>query len=220
MKIGIPSHMKASVSLPSNYSRYTILEPSKELKFITGAIVTGIALLLIVSWLLVTFVNELRPTALEGMRLHDMFNSTATGISFVMHPALFRDLGFALIAVLILHELVHALFYWLFSSKRPRLGFQGLFPYAAAPSGVYFPRNQFIIIGLSPIVLITTVGLLLMVIVPIAFVPFLLFFVAFNAAGATGDLIMAIQLMRISSDTVMEDKGSGVIIYRFDEFHL
>jgi len=209
--------MKANVSLPSNYSKYTILQPSKKPKFIIGAIVTGIALLLIVSWLLVTFVNELRPTALDGMRLHDMFNSNTTGTSFIMPPALFRNLGLALIAALILHEFVHALFYWLFSSNRPRLGFQGLFPYATASSGVYFRRNRFIIIGLSPLVLLTAVGLLLMEIVPIAYVPFLLFFVAFNAAGATGDLIMVIQLMLFSSDTVMEDSGTGVIIYRLKE---
>jgi hypothetical protein len=52
-----------------------------------------------------------------------------------------------------------------------------------------------------------------MVIVPIAFVPFLLFFVAFNASGASGDLIMVIQLMQLSSDTMMEDNGSSLIIY-------
>lgn len=209
--------MKVSDSLPSNYSRYTSLEPSKELKFITGAIVTGIALLLIVSWLLVTFVNELRPNALDGMRLHDLLNSITTGTSFVLPPTLFRNLSLALIAGLILHEFVHGLFYWLFSTNRPRLGFRGLFPYAAAPSGVYFRRNQFIVIGLSPLVLLTAVGLLLMVIVPTTYVPFLLFFAAFNAAGAAGDLIMVIQLMQFSSDTVMEDNGSGVIIYRLKE---
>jgi len=147
------------------------------------------------------------------MRLHDLLRSTTAGFSLVVPPALFPNLGLALIAVLIFHELVHGLFYWLFSSHRPRFGFQGLFPYAAAPSGIYFPRNQFLVVGLSPLVLLTAVGLLLMVIVPTAFVPFLLFFVVFNASGAAGDLIMVIQLMRFSSDTLMEDSTSGVIIY-------
>ena len=175
--------------------------------------VIGIALLLIVGWLLVKFMNAIRPTALDGMRLQDIFISTATGSSFVIPPTFFRNFGLALIAVLILHEVVHSLFYWLFSSHRPMFGFQGLLPYAAAPSGVYFPRNQFIIVGLSPLVLLTAFGLLLMVIVPIAYVPFLLFFVAFNAAGAAGDLILVIQLIHFLSDTVIEDNGSGMIIY-------
>jgi hypothetical protein len=201
------------VSLPPNYLRYTILEPSKNPKFIIGAVVTGIALLLMVGWLFATFANTLRPTALDGMQLQDLFSSTPTGSSFAIPPALFRNIGLALIAVLIFHEIVHGLFYWLFSGHRPRFGFQGLFPYAEAPDGIYFPRNQFLMVGLSPLVILSAVGLLLMMIIPIAYVPLLLFFVALNAAGAAGDLIMVIQLMGFSADTVMEDSGSGVIIY-------
>jgi len=205
--------MKANKSLPSYYSKYTALEPSKNLGFVIVAVITGITLLLIVGWLLVLFANAFRPNALDGMRLHDLLRSTTAGFSLVVPPALFPNLGLALIAVLIFHELVHGLFYWLFSNHSPQFGFQGLFPYAAAPSGIYFPRNQFLVVGLSPLVLLTAVGLLLMVIVPTAFVPFLLFFVVFNASGAAGDLIMVIQLMRFSSDTLMEDSTSGVIIY-------
>jgi hypothetical protein len=147
------------------------------------------------------------------MRLQDLLRSTTAGFSLAIPPALLRNLGLALIAVLIFHELVHGLFYWLFSSRRPKFGIQGLFPYAAAPPGVYFPRNQFLVVGLSPLVLLTAVGLLLMVIVPFAFVPFLFFFVAINASGAAGDLIMVIQLMPFSSDTLMEDIDSSVIVY-------
>jgi len=205
--------MKANTSLPSNYSKYIILEPLKNPKFVIGAIIIGIVLFLIFGWLLVLFVNALRPTALDGMRLRDLLSTNTAGSSFVIPPALFRNVGLALIAVLIFHELVHGLFYWLFSSQRPKFGFRGLFPYAAAPIGVYFPRKQFLAVGLAPLVLLTMVGLLLMVIAPIALVPFLLFFVAFNAAGAAGDLIMVIQLAPFSSDTVMEDNDAGVTIY-------
>ncbi len=115
--------------------------------------------------------------------------------------------------MLIIHELVHGLFYWLLSGKRPKFGFHGLFPYAAAPFGVYFPRNRFLTIGLAPLMLLTAIGLLLIAIAPIPLVPFLLFFVVFNAAGAAGDAIMALQLMSFSSDTVMEDNDAGVAIY-------
>jgi Putative zincin peptidase len=207
------NNMKANGSLPSNYCRYATLEPSKQPKFIIGAVVAGIGLLLVVGWLFATFANALRPAALDGMRLQDLFRSTPTGSSFAIPPGLFRDVGLALIAVLIFHEIVHGLFYWLFSSQRPRFGFQGLFPYAAAPNGIYFPRNQFLMVGLSPLVILSAVGLLLMAIAPIAYVPFILFFVAFNAAGGAGDLIMVVQLMGFSADCVMEDSGSGVIVY-------
>ena len=206
--------MKAITSLPSNYSKYTILEPSKNSKFVIGAVVTGIALLLIFGWLFGLFANAIRPTALDGMRLRDLLVSTSTGTFLAISPVLLRNFAIALVAVLIVHELVHGLFYWLFSSRRPKFGVQGFLPYAAAPIGVYFPRKQFLAIGLAPLVVLTAVGLLLVAITPTALVPFLFFFVAFNAAGAGGDLIMAIQLMSFASETLMEDSDTGVTIYR------
>jgi hypothetical protein len=204
--------MKANTSLPSSYSEYTVLEPSKNPKLVIGAVVTGIALLLISCWLLVLFTNTIRPVALDGIRLRD-FRATPTATFLVIPPALLRDLLVALIAVLIIHELVHGLLYWLLSGKLPKFGIQGLFPYAAAPMGVYFPRNEFLTVGLAPLVLLTAVGLLLIVIAPIPFVPFLLFFVALNAGGAGGDLIMVIRLMSFSSDSVMQDNDARVTVY-------
>ncbi len=205
--------MEVNTSLPSNFSKYTLLEPAKNLRFIIGAIGAGIASLLLFGWLLVLFTNFLRPAALDSVRLRYLIRSTPTVTALDIPFALFRDFFFALVAMMIVHELVHGLFYWLFSRKRPKFGFHGLFPYAAAPTGVYFPRNQFLVVGLAPLVLLTIVGLLLVVIVPIPLVPFLLFLVAFNAAGAAGDVIMAMQLMSFPSETVMEDNDAGVTIY-------
>lgn len=205
--------MKVHTVLPPNFSERTILEPSKNPKFVIGAIVTGIALLFIFGWLLVSFTNALRPDALDGLRLRNLIRSTPTASSLAIPPALFSDLLLALAAVLIAHEFVHGLFYWLLSMKRPKIGIHGLFPYAAAPTGVYFPRNQFVTIGLAPLVLLTVVGMLLIAVAPISYVPSILLFVAFNAAGAAGDLMMAIQLLSFCSDTLIEDKDAEVTIY-------
>ena len=192
-----------------DYSKRAILDPLKSPGFVMIATIVGIALLIIVSWLFALFVDSLRPNALTGMRLRDLFNSTTTGSSLVIPPALFRNFSLALIAVLILHELVHGLFYWLFSGHSPKFGFHGLIPYASAPSGVYFPRNQFLAVGVSPIVLLTVVGMLLILIVPVDLVSL----VFFNAAGAAGDLILVIYLLPFPFHTLMEDNDSGVIIY-------
>ena len=205
--------MKVNTWLPPDFSKRTMLEPSKNPKFVIGAIVTGIAVLLISGWLLVLFTNLLRPTALDGLHLRNLIHSTSTATILDIPFALFGDLLIALVTMLFIHELVHGLFYWLLSRKRPKFGIHGLFPYAAAPTGIYFPRNQFLTIGLAPLVLLSAVGLLLIVMAPIRFVPFLLFFVALNAAGAAGDMIMAIQLMSFSSDSMMADNAVGVTIY-------
>ncbi len=205
--------MKATTLLPPNFSKRTILEPSRDPKFVIGATVTGIALLLLSVWLLVLFTNALRPDALDGLRLRDLIRSTPTGSSLAIPPALFSNLFIALVAMLITHELVHGLFYWLLSKKHPKMGIQGLLPYTAAPAGVYFPRNQFLTIGLAPLASLSVVGLLLIAVAPLPIVPFIVFFVAFNAAGAAGDLIMAIQLLSFSADTLIEDNDAGLTIY-------
>lgn len=205
--------MRANTSLPSGYIKRAILEPLKNPRFIMVATIIGIALLIIVSWLLALFVDSLRPNALNGMRLRDLFSSTTTGSSFVIPPVLFRNFSLALITGMAIHELVHGLFFWLFSGKPPKFGFHGLIPYAAAPMGVYFPRNQFLIVGLSPLVLLTIVGILLMFIIPEGLVSLVLLLVVFNAAGAAGDLIMAVQLLPLSHHAWIEDNDSGLIIY-------
>lgn len=112
-------------------------------------------------------------------------------------------------AVLVLHELVHGLFFWLFTRSRPRFGFKGAYAYAAAP-GWYIPRPQFLIVGLAPLVLISLVGLLILSVTapPVS----LVFLVALilNATGAIGDLYMVVRLLFAPRDLLIEDEGEGI----------
>ena len=109
--------------------------------------------------------------------------------------------------------IVHGVFFWRFTGKCPTVGIKGLYVYVTAPSEVYFPRNQYLVVGIAPLVLLTLVGLLLVIIVPVVVVPILILFIAFNAAGAAGDLQMAAWLLSYSPDTLMQDNGSNVIVY-------
>jgi hypothetical protein len=206
--------MQVTTALPTNYHRQATLDLSKNRKAVVGAIVSGIILLLTVGWLLVQFTNLVRPTALEALRFHDILTIMPDGNTSIVLPfQLIMDAIVALVLVMLIHELVHGVFFWRFAGQRPTFGIKGLFPYAAAPSGVYFPRNQFLVVGIAPLVLLTLVGLLLMVIAPVVVVPILLLFIAFNVAGAAGDLVMVVWLLSYSPDTLMQDNGSGVIVY-------
>ena len=206
--------MQVTAALPTNYHRQATLDLSKNRKAVVGAIVSGIILLLTVGWLLVQFTHLLRPIALEGIRFRDILTIMPDGNTSIVLPfQLIADAIVALVLVMLIHELVHGVFFWRFAGQRPTFGIKGLFPYAAAPSGVYFPRNQFLVVGIAPLVLLTLVGLLLMVIAPVVIVPILLLFVAFNVAGAAGDLVMVAWLLSYSPDTLMQDNGSGVIVY-------
>lgn len=208
--------MKARTTIPPGYSQQAVLDPLKNWKYAVAAVLTGSALLVVTIWLLTQFITTFRPAALAGIRLSDMLTTTATGTLFSLPFILIRDFVIALILVLIIHELVHGLFYWGFSGRRPRFGLQGLAPYTAAPPGVYFSRNQVLVVGLAPLVLLTLVGVPLMLVVPMLLVPILLFFVALNAGGSAMDLLMVISLLSFSADTVMEDNGVKSIVYGLD----
>jgi len=206
--------MQATTVLPTNYRRQATLDLSKNRKALVGAIVSGIVLLITVGWLLVQLTNLFRPTALEGLRFRDIQTITPDGGTSITIPfQLIVDFIIAFALVMPVHELVHGIFYSRFAGQRPTFGVKGILVYAAAPSEVYFPHNQYLIAGIAPLVLLTLVGLLLMVIVPVVVVPILILFIAFNAAGAAGDLLMVACLLSCSSDTLMQDNGSGVIVY-------
>jgi hypothetical protein len=203
--------MQATTVLPTNYHRQATLDLLGNRTAVVGAIASGIVLLLAVGWLLVQFTNFVRPTALEALRLRDIPMTTPDGGTSVTIPIV--DGVVALVLVMLIHELVHGMFYWRFAGRRPTLGIKGLGVYVAAPTEVYFPRNQYLVVGIAPLVLLTLAGLLLVIIVPVAVVRILTLFVALNAAGAAGDLLMVARLLSYSPDTLMQDSGSAVIVY-------
>ena len=187
--------VQATTTLPTHYRHQATLDLSKSRKAVVGAIVSGIVLLIIVGWLFVQFTNLVRPSALEALRFHDILTATPNGHTSITIP--FADVVIALVLVMLIHELVHGLFYWRFAGQRPTFGIKGLGVYVAAPSEFYFPRNQYLVVGIAPLVV----------------VPILILFVAFNAAGAAGDLLMAARLLSYPLDTLMQDNDSGVIVY-------
>ena len=203
--------VQATTTLPTHYRHQATLDLSKSRKAVVGAIVSGIVLLITVGWLFVQFTNLVRPTELEALRFHDILTTTPNGHTSITIP--FQDIVITLVLVMLIHELVHGVFFWRFTGKCPTLGIKRLGVYVAAPAEFYFPRNQYLIVGIAPLVLLTLVGLLLGIIVPVVVVPILILFVAFNAAGAAGDLLMVARLLSYSPDTLMQDNDSGVIVY-------
>lgn len=200
-------------TLPPGYSQQAVVSLSQSLGFVVAATLAGIVLLVATGWLLVQFTNSLRPEALAGIGLGDIMTPADNGFAINLPLGLIRDFVLAVILSLVIHELVHGLFFWLFSGRRPGFGVRGLLLYAAAPEGVYFPRNQYLIVGIAPLLCLTLLGLLLIPIAPAALVPILLFFVWFNVAGSAGDVLVVIWLLSFSADTVMEDSGTTTIVY-------
>jgi len=198
--------------LPADYRRQDEFEPTKRSGFILGSVGVGVFLLIAAGWLLIRLASVVRPGALD--EFHGVLTVGPDGaLSLTVPFRLILEAVLALILVVFAHELTHGLTIWWIAGDRPMFGIKGLLPYVAAPSGLYFPRNQFLIVGIAPLVLLTIVGLVLVVLAPAAAVPTLLMFVAFNASGAAGDVLMVLQILAYPPDALLGDSDTGMIIY-------
>jgi hypothetical protein len=87
-----------------------------------------------------------------------------------------------------------------------------ILPYLYTTTKTVFLRNQFIVISIAPLVVISLVGIGLMAAFPsIAhwiFIPFVL-----NASGAVGDLWVTRNVLRYPKHVLLEDRKTGLIIY-------
>lgn len=81
----------------------------------------------------------------------------------------------------VVHELIHYLFQWYYSHKKPHLGFKFPFPYSALNTESSYSRNQAIFTALAPFIIIT-----LLLIIPAIFVGFLPRIILFAWASIEG----------------------------------
>ena len=116
------------------------------------------------------------------------------------------------IGILIIHELIHGFFFWVFSRSRPVFGLRPLYAYAGAPTW-FFPKRQYVITALGPLVIIGAVGLLLLLLAPISWTLMIVFLVALNTGGAVGDLFIFSRLLRHSPTSFTNDTGEVVTFF-------
>lgn len=114
--------------------------------------------------------------------------------------------------ILLVHELIHGFFFWLFSRRRPVFALRPLYAYAGAPTW-YFPNRQYAIITLGPLVIIGAVGLLLIMLVPVSWLLMIAFLVALNTGGAIGDLFVFTHLQKCSPTSFANDTGDIVTFF-------
>lgn len=170
----------------------------------TAVNLAGLAMLFVFGWLFVQLAVVVRPE-IESAGFFDVIQG--------LEP-LYLIVG--LIVVLILHEFLHGLFFWIYTREMPAFGFRLVYVYASAPDW-YIPRNQFVIAGLAPVGGITLLGLIALPLVPEAFVAELLALMAFNAAASFGDLVMVGWLWSKPSTAMVRDVGAKIATYMLVE---
>lgn len=120
------------------------------------------------------------------------------------------------LGVVVVHELVHGLFFRLFGG-RPRYGagFKYFMPYfSAASPGDEFSLGRMIAIGLAPLRTISAAALLGALVVPSLGAYFSVAFIG-NAAGAVGDIWMTSRLAKFlpTRDATVVDLADGMAVY-------
>jgi hypothetical protein len=116
------------------------------------------------------------------------------------------------VLVLIIHEFIHGVFFWIFSHSRPVFALRPLYAYAGAPNW-FFPKRQYIITALAPLVIIGAAGLLLLLLAPMSWILMIMFLVALNTGGAVGDLFVFICLLKSSPTSFAKDTGDVVTFF-------
>jgi hypothetical protein len=196
--------MKVSTqSLPEGYQPTKEINLAKDKVLAIALNVAGIILFLIVFGGLGWLVNRMRP-GLMGDTL-----TINIGIELVWW--LLALVGLTL-GNLVVHELIHGFFFWLFTGSLPKFGLSLTYAYAAAPSW-YIPRSYYRIIGLAPLVIIGLVCLLLIAVAPVGWIVPLALVISLNTSGAVGDLLIIAVVNRSAPDCLINDRGDGVIIY-------
>jgi hypothetical protein len=152
------------------------------------------------------------PLIIASLRLGQSGSFT---ISITTPWSLLTTLGGILlttVAMVIIHEGLHGLVFWLSTHEMPRFEFK--FYYASASPGDWFmPRSTFLIATLLPLVAITLVGLLLLPVTSSFIRYMLILLVVFNASGCAGDMLVALRLLRLPVGTLSRDTGSAVSFF-------
>lgn len=126
----------------------------------------------------------------------------------------------AMLLILVIHELIHGLFFkWFKPENKIKFGikWKSGMAYAISPGSLY-SRRQMLVIGLAPFVFWTLVLSLLFAAHFISH-PTYIGLVSLHAAGCTGDFyyVWLLLVKHGRGDILAEDTATGLLIYRPSE---
>jgi hypothetical protein len=196
--------MRATHELPKGYQEIGVIDISKGRTLLW---ISAIGLVLMVGFcaLFYWLLYLMRPL---------QFNSGGMDHPFGLENPYLASLGLILlmVAMLLLHEAVHGVCFWIFTHSRPQFSFRRFYAYASIP-GWYLPRGQYLISAIAPFLFITLTGLILMATMPAtSFIP-LIFVLVANASGSVGDLVVIAWLLSRKKGVLAQDRGDAVSLY-------
>jgi hypothetical protein len=198
--------MRATNNLPENFHHLKTLDLSNS-RSILWMNLAAIPLLFLFGWLFSRLIIFFRP-----------INTFQNGVrGFFIEFSVWELLVFLLsiILMLILHELIHGILFWMFTHERPKFALKSGYAFAAAPNW-YLPSRKYILVGLSPVVVISVASILLAWFIAFPYIPYLLVIATFNAAGSLGDLIVVGWVLNQPKSILVKDEGDKFSSYLAD----
>ncbi len=109
--------------------------------------------------------------------------------------------------ILPIHEAIHGLAI-LFWGGRPHFGAKLPLALFCGARQQIFLRDQYLVIALAPLVVISLAGIIFMLLAP-SLASYALFAIAGNISGAAGDIMVARQLFHLPRNVLVEDTETG-----------
>ena len=185
-------------TLPAGYIQSIQINLKKDMRLAILLNISAFIIFIPMFYLLSRFIALVRP---------DITNFSVT----ITIGKVFGAIGLVVL-VLIIHEIIHGLFFWIFSHGRPVFALRPLYAYAGAPTW-FFPKRQYAITALGPLIIIGTVGLLLLLLAPISWMLMIALLVALNTSGAIGDIFVFFRLLKCSQASFANDTGEVVTFF-------
>jgi hypothetical protein len=197
--------MPATNHLPEGYRSIGTLNLTKNVRLLIYLNVIGAVLLVGFYYVFIRAALWMRPEAARQGLAGGSLNLSSMLVLVLAVIGIYA-------AVIVLHEGTHGIFMVWFTHTRPVFAFRGYYAYAAAP-GWYFPRNQYMLVSLAPLVLLSLLGLVVLAFVPAGWFLAVISFIAFNGSGAVGDLAVFFWLLRQPSTCLAYDVGDAITLY-------
>lgn len=199
-----PAKIRTTKLLPNTYALAGKFDLKNNKSLLIWLNIIGVILLAAFAWFFMQVLNWLRPD------IQSVYSFSVQKLAdvFIFVVGVMVTIGL----VLVLHEMVHGLFFWFFTKSKPTFGFKGAYAYAAAPEW-FIPRDQYLMVGLAPLILLSLIGILLMPVFPEGFMGLLLLFLIINASGAVGDLAVCTWLLIKPRSVLILDFGDRIEVY-------
>jgi hypothetical protein len=198
-----------TLNLPDSYQLSGSLNLSKDHRLAILLNLLGLVLLVFFGWVFILAMQFLRP-GFDGQLLNLVVGSPVEIIYFLI------SLLVVSVIMVVAHEAVHGLIFWLITRQRPVYGFRGLYAFASAP-GWFIARNPYLVVAIAPFIAITTLGLGLMAVIPTGLILQILLLITLNASGAVGDLAVVFWLLTQPASIYVQDFGDGINLYRLKD---